>query len=239
MNLKELLENIYSDKGEKINKLILNGQVTVEEIESFAINSGSGSLIYDVARFVKGVNIDALEAAVLEINEPKYLYIFARDINGAHIDKLLEKILLSDKSQFIYYFLMDVKHLTKDDKDKLVYRLMELKELFYIYSLALFMEHAPKEDLARIVLESNDPHYMSLFVKNIGVLVDEFLSALYSLGTEESYLYIKILYNEIEDINIKNKISALEMTHKGDIDRLEFYKESFDKLEPSEIKTGR
>ena len=100
----ELIKEIPNDEGKKVNYLIKEGKVDLNDIINDLIATQDPNLIYYFARLVEGAPIEKLEDAIIETRDAEYIYLFARFVRGASVKKLYAAYLETKDEKYIKDF---------------------------------------------------------------------------------------------------------------------------------------
>jgi len=213
----KLLEQIYEDKGKKINYLIDTEVLTKNFIIKKAIESKNAYTLYNVALYINNLtkeDIDKIAEVIIKIGDLDTLYLYAENIPNAPIDKITNIIIENGNAKYIFRLALCTKEKPYYIK-KLMNEIINLKEAEYIYLFteALFsnLEYKDIDKLENAIIKTKDLEYIYEFAKNIKrASIRKLALTIIKTENEEYIQKLKELENAPEDIDLMIERIKLE-----------------------------
>lgn len=215
----QLLKEIGYNKGKVINALIKGKVITTYYIVDAAIESKDNWIMYFVAKYVEGLDIESINKLAEKVKEgglgPKknydVIYFFARDVKNAPVDVLADGLImaLNDKRNdgtilrdILNYIYKFIENVNEESKRKFADAIINLRWPYVILEFAEMVKGAPIRELALGIIETKNAECMYLFAKNIvskNVPMDKLIDALIETKNAE---YIYMFARDIKDAPI-------------------------------------
>ena len=183
---------------------LLTSPKLLEMLEDIIINSNNPRHIYELALYVKNVNLKKLETSLINIGNSEYIYNFAYSIPNADIEKLETALINTKNVKYVYYFARDIE---KANIEKLEDFIIEYGHPNDIYEFALDVSRAHKQKLEDAIIRQKNARYIYEFARHIPYTnIQKLETALINIGDPE---YIYNFAFHIKNVNIEKLEQAI------------------------------
>lgn len=266
MDVKSLVEIImkYDKDGKIINELIDKKLVNKDEIFNFSLNSSDFDVIYYVARYINGIDINKLEDKVIKIGTGEDICKFAKDVNGVNVGRLEDKIIDLNNAKYICLFAqyMEEKGANFErlenkiieigdgadicrfarctfgaDLKRLEDKIIEIGEGQYICEFASSANDADMDRLADAIIKTKDNYLITYFAIKPNAPVSKLLNAVINSDDYDGINFAIRMFGDRYTEKFVDLISIMENPYTI-YNFVEKYNSKLDKLSLEKLTDG-